>query len=484
MEAHARVTRLAVVWLTVCAGACTMGPRYHRPEVPLPAAWRTPAETSQSIGNLTWWDLLKDPELQGLVRAALASNTDVRLAANRVVQAQAQLGIVRANQLPEISGTAGTGRERVARSGSFGVSPGAVPDGSTAATASAITTASLGVSASYAIDFWGRYRRATEQARATLLATREAQTNVVIGVISTVAQQYFQLRALDAQLEVTNRTVSALQESQRLTTVLFQGGVASELDVQQAQSAVQIAQANVPALQRSIAQQENAISALAGRIPGDVGRGAAVADQVLPPDVPSGLPSALLERRPDIRAAEQQLAAAFAGVGVAQAQFLPAITLTGSGGLQSTTLTSLISGPTAVWALLGNLATPLFQGGRLRSNLALARAQQEAALITYQGTILDALRDVSDALVAYQRTREELTVRQALVTTEQRALELSTLRYRSGIATFLEVLDTERELFSAELSVAQTQGSVLVALVQLYEALGGGWGVPDPAGPH
>jgi multidrug efflux system outer membrane protein len=461
------VRRVATIVLVIGAVGCTAAPAYRRPPVPMPDAWRLPVETTESLGDAAWWDVLHDPALQDLIRSALDANTDVRLAAARVLQAEAQLRITRANQLPEVNGTADVGRQRTA---------GRVATGSgTSGAAIAFNTAGLGANVSYIVDFWGQYRQATQAARATLLATRAAQTNVAITIISTVAQAYFQLRALDAQLAVTERTVATLQESQRLTEVLFRGGIRSELDVRQAESAVEIAQANVPALQRSIAIQENLLSQLAGRVPGDVRRGSAIGDQVLPPEVPAGVPSHLLQRRPDVLQAEQQLIAAYANVGVARAQLFPQLALTASGGIQSTALGELLSAPAGVYSLLANLAAPLYAGGRLRANVRLAQAQRQEALISYEAAVLQSLRDVSNGLVSYQRTREELAAQQALVATNQRAVELSTLRYRGGVGTFLEVLDAERQLFNAELSVAQTQGAVLVALAQLYQALGGGW---------
>jgi len=465
------VKRVAAIAMVIGAVGCTAAPAYRRPPVPMPDAWRLPVETTGSLGDAAWWDVLHDPALQELIRSALDANTDVRLAAARVLQAEAQLGITRANQLPDVSATASAGRQRTPTRTATG-------SGTLGTTAAAFSNASLGANVSYIVDFWGQYRQATQAARATLLATRAAQTNVVITIISTVAQAYFQLRALDAQLEVTQRTLATLQESQRLTDVLFRGGIRSELDVRQAEGAVEVAQANVPVLQREIAIQENFLSQLAGRVPGDVRRGSAIGDQVVPPEVPAGVPSHLLQRRPDVLQAEQQLIAAYANVGVARAQLFPQLALTASGGVQSTALADLLSGPTAVYSLLANLAAPLYAGGRLRANVRLAQAQREEALISYEAAVLQALRDASNGLVSYQRTREELSAEQALIATNQRAFELSTLRYRGGVGTFLEVLDTERQLFNAELSAAQTQGAVLIALAQLYQALGGGWNAP------
>ena len=329
MDRFARAVRrltLVVCGLTVTSG-CTVGPKYQRPPVTMPDAWRMAPATTTSIGDSAWWEVLKDAALQDLIRTALSGNTDVRLAANRVLQSEAQLRIARANEFPEVGGTGGAGRQRGARTtvptATGGITPATTSEPPRQRPRRRSTPRP---SASALLTWWisgDSTRRATEQARATLLATREAQMNVAITVVSSVAQAYFDLRALDAQLEVTGRTVATLQESQRLTDVLFQGGVSSELDVRQAESAVETAQANMPVLQRQITQQENAINVLLGRNPADVPRGIAIADQVLPPDVPAGLPSRLLERRPDIRQAENTLAAAFAGVGVAQAQLFP-----------------------------------------------------------------------------------------------------------------------------------------------------------------
>jgi multidrug efflux system outer membrane protein len=442
-----------------------MGPLYRRPDVPIPANWLNGPESHESLANLPWWELFTDPELQGLIRTALEQNKNLRLAAARVDEFRANVGIVRSNEFPQVQATPSAARTRISTVGPNFI-PGITPE---------FNIFNLGGDLSYQIDFWGLYRRATEQARANLLATEQARLNVVISVVTGVAQAYFQLRQLDLQLEITRRTVVSFQDSLRLTRIRFKGGVASELDVRQAQTAVYGATTQIPLLQQQIVQQENAIRILLGQNPGPVPRGLPLTGQRLPPGVPSGLPSQLLERRPDVRQAEQQLAAAYAGVGVAKAQFFPQIPLTATAGLESTELSTLLTGAAGTWEIMLGLTQPLFTGGRLESNLAAARAVQNEAQITYEATVQQAFADVENGLIAYGKARAQLVEQRSLVEAATAALRLATSRYVEGVATYLDVLDSERQLFSAQMSEAQTEGAVLFALIQLYKALGGGW---------
>jgi outer membrane protein, multidrug efflux system len=327
----------------------------------------------------------------------------------------------------------------------------------------------------YQTDFWGQYRGLAAEARAALLAQEEARRNVLLSVVTSVAQAYFQLRELDLELEITRHTVASFEDSLRLTRIRFEGNVASELDVRQAETALYGAQAQIPQLDIQIAQQEDALSVLAGRNPGSIARGAPITEQNAPPEVPAGLPSQLLARRPDLRQAEVQLIGAYAGVGVARAQFLPQFSLTASGGFTSTALSSLLSAPALAWQLVAGLAQPIFQGGRLRANLEAAEARREEAAIGYVATLQRALADVDDALVAYHKTGEQLGVQRKLVESSSAALSLANARYAAGVSTYLEVLDAQRQLFNAEVSRARTEGALLVALVRVYGALGGGW---------
>jgi len=463
-----------------CVAACTVGPNYKRPAVAVPTAYRgvsaaeassteskpsstTPASSADtaSLGDEKWWEVFEDKELQGLIRTALQNNYDVRIAAARVLEAQAQLGITRADQLPSL----GVGGNITSiRNPAVGPIP-----------AYEVTQGQVSASAAWNLDFWGRYRRATESARATLLANQWAQKEVMATLVSNVASSYFLLRQLDLQLEISNRTLSSRQDSLELTKTLERHGINTLLDVRQSEQLVYTAASEVPDLERQIAQQENAISILLGSNPSDVPRGLKLTEQPHSPEVPVGLPSALLERRPDIREAEQNLIAANAQIGVARAAYFPQISLTANAGYQSASLTDLFTGPAGVWTLAGTLTQPIFEGGRLKSGVRLAEAQHEQLLLAYQQTIQGAFRDVSNALVAYRKNREFRIQQQNLVESAQDAARLSEMRFKAGTTDYLEVLTNETNSFSAELALAQAQGNELNALVQLYQALGGGW---------
>jgi len=419
---------------------------------------RTPVA---SLGDEKWWDVFQDHELQELIRTGLKNNYDVRIAATRVLEAQAQLGITRADQLPSLGVGANITGVRNRRVGPI---PGYE-----------ITQGQVNASASWNVDFWGRYRRATESARAILLANEWAQKAVATTLVANLASSYFQLRALDLELEISKRTLSSRRDSLELTKTLEQHGINSLLDVRQSEQLVYTAATEVPDLERQIEQRENAISILLGNNPGAIPRGLKLTEQPHAPDVPVGLPSSLLERRPDVREVEENLIAANAQIGVARAAYFPQISLTGSAGFESTALTNLFTGPAGIWTLVGSVTQPIFEGGRLKSNVRLAEAQRQQLLLTYQQTIQGAFRDVSDALVAYRKFREFRTEQQHLVESAQDAARLSQARFKAGTTDYLEVLTNETNSFSAELALAQAQGNELNALVQLYQALGGGW---------
>jgi multidrug efflux system outer membrane protein len=457
------------------AGACSVGPDYKRPAVTVPTSYRG-ANTSEapstesgppsanlaaSLGDEKWWEVFQDKELQGLIRTALKNNYDVRIAAARVLEAQAQLGITRADQLPSL----GVGGNITSiRNPKVGPIP-----------SYEITQGQVSASAAWNLDFWGRYRRATESARAILLANEWAQKEVMATLVANLASSYFQLRQLDLELEISKRTLSSRQDSLELTKTLEQHGINSLLDVRQSEQLVYTAASEVPDLERQIAQEENAISILLGNNPGDIPRGLKLTEQPHAPEVPVGLPSALLERRPDIREAEQNLIAANAQIGVARSAYFPQISLTANAGYESAALTSLFTGPAGVWTLAGSLTQPIFEGGRLKSGVRLAEAQHEQLLLTYQQSIQGAFRDVANALVAYRKNREFRIQQQHLVESAQDAARLSEIRFKAGTTDYLEVLTNETNSFSAELALAQAQGNELNALVQLYQALGGGW---------
>jgi multidrug efflux system outer membrane protein len=416
---------------------------------------------TESLGDQKWWDVFQDKQLQDLIHTALQQNYDVRIAATRILEAQAQLGITRADQLPSINGEALAVNERNPRTKLFRQYD---------------TSANqLDLSLAWELDFWGKYRRATESARAILLANQWARDAIVSTLVSDVATAYFQLRSLDLQLEISRRTLASRQDSLRLTQALANGGATSMLDVRQAEQLVDTAAENIPDLERRIEQQENFISTLLGNNPGPIARGMKLTEQSHPPDVPAGLPSTLLERRPDIREAEAQLIAANAQIGVAKAAYFPQINLTATAGYQSSALTGLFTGPAGLWNFGGSLVQPIFTGGRIRSNVRFTEARQQEALLTYQQTIQQAFRGVSDALVEYHKDREFREYQQQLAFSAQDAAKLSEMRYRGGAASYLEVLTNETNYFDAELGLAQAQSNELVGLVLIYRNLGGGW---------
>jgi multidrug efflux system outer membrane protein len=413
------------------------------------------------LGEEKWWEVFQDPELQGLIRTALQNNYDVRIAATRVLQAQAQLGITRADQLPTV-GVGGT------IYGQQNPKIGPIPSYE-------LTQGNLTASAGWNPDFWGKYRRATEAARANLLANEWAQKEVISTLVANLAADYFVLRQLDLQLEISRSTFASREESLQLTETLEQHGINSLLDVRQSEQLVYTAATEIPDFERQIALEENAISILLGNNPGDIPRGLKLTDQPHAPEVPAGLPSALLERRPDVREAEQNLVAANARIGVAKAAYFPEISLTGTAGYESPSLTSLFSGPAGLWSLAAAFSQPIFEGGRLKSGVRLSEAQQQQMLLTYQQTIQGAFRDVSNSLVAYRKDREFRIEQEHLLKSAQDAAQLSHQRFNAGTTDYLEVLTNETNAFSAQLGLAQAQGNELIALVQLYQALGGGW---------
>jgi outer membrane protein, multidrug efflux system len=463
----------ALTWcVSLCALAaflsgCSVGPNYHRPKADVPTAYRGLSDEQAtrtspvSLGDPKWWEIFQDKELQGLIRTALQNNYDVRIAAARILEARAQLGITRADQLPSLSGGGNITSQRLAASGLI---PGFQQ-----------TTGQLNVSAAWNLDFWGRYRRATEAARATLLANEWARQEVIATLVANVASGYFQLRELDLELDISKRTLSSRKDSLELTTLLTEHGIDTMLDQRQAEQLVYTAAAQVPDLERQIEQEENALSVLLGNNPGAIPRGLALTEQPHAPEVPAGLPSALLERRPDIHEAEQNLIAANAQIGVARAAYFPQISLTGTGGYQSSALTSLFTGPAGIWNFGGSLTQPIFEGGRLKNNVRLAEAQREQFLLTYQQAIQGAFRDVSNALIAYRKNREFRIQEEKLTESARDAAKLSEQRFKAGATDYLEVLTNETNYFTDQLALAQAQNNEVQALVQLYQALGGGW---------
>jgi multidrug efflux system outer membrane protein len=445
---------------------CTLGPKYKRPPVTVPDSYRGLAadagqQAPASLGDEKWWTVFQDQQLQELIREALSQNYDVRIAAARVLQAQAALGITRADQFPTITGGASSSNDRFPATR---VTP-----------AFESSPSQVNLSLFWELDFWGKFRRATEAARATVLATDWGQKAVMWSLVSNVASAYFQLRELDAEMEISRSTLTSRRESLRLVEIRAKGGATSLLDVRQSEQLVYTAAAEIPDLERRIEQQENLISILLGRNPAPVNRGKPLVENAILPTVPVGLPSSLLARRPDIQSVEQQLVAANARIGVAKAAYFPQITLTALGGYQSSALTNLFTGPAGLWSFGGGLVQPIFTGGRIRSNVRLTEAQQTEAVLIYQQTIQQAFREVSDSLVAYRKNQEFREQQELLSGAAQDATRLANSRYRGGVTSYLEVLDSDTRYFNAQLGLAQAQLNERLALVQLYNALGGGW---------
>jgi outer membrane protein, multidrug efflux system len=464
---RARNAVSGTILLAAVSSSCMVGPNYKRPAAAEPTMFRG-ASSDQAVkpevtsfGDQKWWDVFQDDALQALIQSALQQNYDVRIAAARILQARALLGIARADQLPEVNASASAFNDR---------QPAAA--GRPAVETSPVQ---LGMTASWELDFWGRFRRATESARASLLSEEWAQRQVISSLVSDIASAYFQLREQDLELEISRQTLASRRDSLRLTQVLADGGATSLLDVRQAEQLVFGASATIPDLESRIEQQENFISILVGKNPEGVVRGRPLIDQQQPPEVPAGLPSSLLERRPDILQAEQQLVASNAQIGVAKADFFPRISLTAIGGYQSSALARLFTGPAGLWTFGANALQPVFEGGRIRNNVAFAEARAEEATLVYQRAVQQAFRDVSDALVSYRKSREVRVEQQQLTTAAEDATRLSNMRYRGGAASYLEVLDSETRFFDAQLALAQAQLRELRSLVQIYRSLGGGW---------
>jgi multidrug efflux system outer membrane protein len=450
----------------LCTG-CAVGPNYARPKVDVPGQYRGLPPDAQtqtggiSLGNEKWWDVFRDPTLQDLIKIALKENYDVRIAAVRVMEARAQLGITRSDQYPDVNAGYSAVDQRIPPG--FG-RPGIESNLHT-----------VSASAAWELDFWGKYRRSTESARASLLASEWTRQQVISSLVSDVATAYFQLRELDLELDISRKTLAERKDSLRLTQLLADHGSTSLLDVRQAEQLVYNAAANIPDLERKIAQQENFLSTLLGRNPGDVPRGIVLTEQPHAPEVPAGLPSLLLERRPDIRAAEQQLAAFNAQIGVAKADYFPNIVLTASGGYQSSALTSLFSGPAGLWSFGGSVTQPVFEGGRIRNRVRFAQARRDEAALVYQQTIQQAFRDVSDSLIAYQKSQEFRVQQEQVTKAAEDATRLSNMRYKGGATSYLEVLDSDTRQFAAQITLAQAHLNELQSMVRIYRALGGGW---------
>ena len=451
--------------VTLLAG-CMVGPNYHRPAVQTPTSFRDLSDNPQaqaqaaSYADLPWWQVFQDPQLQELIRTAIKQNYDLQTATERINEGRAQVAVTRSSLFPQVSGN---GNFSGGKEGTFQTK---------------FNFATLTADAAFQLDFFGKLRRATEASRAQLLATEDARQTVLLTLVSDVASDYFTLLQLDLQLQITHDTVKTQEDSVKLNNLRVLHGVATKLDVLQAQQVLDTANASIPDLERQIAQEENAISILLGNYPQAVPRGKPLVEQLLPPEVPPGLPSALLERRPDIRTAEQIMVAANAEIGVAKAQFFPQISLTGSGGGsfgRSSAFSSLMSSQLGIWSYGAQVSQPIFTGGALRGNLHIAESEHQQALIAYRQAIQQAFGDVSDALIGYQKNHQVRIRQEESVADLQESVRLSNMRYTGGTTTYLEVLDGQRSLFSAELTLAEARGAEYQSLVQLYRSLGGGW---------
>jgi multidrug efflux system outer membrane protein len=468
-----RYSLAVTITTTVFLTGCTVGPNYVRPTVQVPASFRAPeplpSSDAASLADEKWFEVFKDEKLQDLIHQALKDNYDLRDAVARVEQARANLGITRSNQLPQLSAGGDLQFTRLSRDGSLPLPASFVPSQNRNWGESSLNLLS------FEIDIWGRLRRSTEAARANLLNAEENRKAVVTTLVSDVATNYFDLLQLDYELQISESTLETRRDSLLLTQERQAGGVATLLDLRQAEQLVSTAAETIPALQQQIEQKENQINLLLGNNPEEVTRGRSFLEQELPPEVPAGLPSALLERRPDIRVGEQALIAANANIGVAKAAYFPQLSLSGLLGGQSTQLASLFSGPHSAWTFVPQVSQPIFTAGRLKSNVKLAEAERESALVQYQKSVQTAFAEVSNALIAHQRTRESRLEEERLVLALQDRKRLAYIRYRGGVDTQLNALDADRDLFQAELDLAQIRLNELLSIVQLYKALGGGW---------
>jgi multidrug efflux system outer membrane protein len=463
----------------LCVTGCTVGPRYRRPAANAPQVFRgattpdiNPTPITTSLGDEKWAEVFRDPVLKQLIREALANNYDVQIAAQHVLEQQDQVGITRAQQFPTVSG--GGSYVAIGLPSNLVNSINSSRNGG-GTTAKKFFAGGVMLSAAWNLDFWGLYRRQTEAARAQLLATEWGRRVTIDTVIENVATAYFQLRTLDAELEITRRTLEARKQSLQLTQTVERGGSGTLADVRQAEQLLYTAAAAIPDFERQIEQQENSISILLGRNPGPIIRGASEMNWPQPEQIPAGIPSQLLGRRPDIQQAEAELIAANAEVGVAKAQLFPQLSLSGTGGTASSQLKGLVDGKNLYWLASGSLTQSIFDAGRLRNNLRLSEAQKQEEVLAYQRTIKQAFEGVSDALIGLQKFREYREQEANMTASAEDATRLARLRYNGGSTSYLEVLTNDTNYYSAQLTLAIAREDEALSIVQLYSALGGGW---------
>jgi multidrug efflux system outer membrane protein len=451
---------LLVTLLALQVGGCMIGPDYFRPAVETPPAWRLSEQSARELANTTWWEQFGDPVLNDLVATALRENKDLKIAAARVEEFAGNYGIVRSGLFPQVGAGYEPSRQRNTLPGDVGPST--------------YNSYQAVLNAAWEIDIWGRVRRQTEAANAQLLASEEGRRGVILSLVGSVATSYINLRSLDRQLEIARETAKSRGESYEIFKLRFEGGVISQLELSQNKSQYEEALASIPLLEKAVAQQENGLSVLLGRNPGPVVRGKTI-DQLALPLIPAGLPSDLLERRPDIRRAEQNLIAANALIGTAKAAYYPTISLTGLFGYASLGLGNLFNSSSKVWQYAAPINMPIFTGGAIAGQVQVAEAAQQQALFEYQKTIQEAFREVNDALVNQDRTGAQLLAQKSQVKSLELYAETARLRYDNGYTSYIEVLDAERSLFNAQLQYTQTQQTQFQAMTNLYKAMGGGW---------
>ena len=458
-----RTSYLSLAALLALSG-CLLGPNYERPAVDAPPAFRFAEPDAKDLVNTAWWEQFQDPALNALIATALADNKDVKIAAARVEQFLGQFVTTRSQLFPQVAAGFDAQRQRVPL-GSTQLPSGVGP---------VFNQFQATLSASWEIDFFGKLRRQTEAARASLLASEEGRRATILTLVASVASSYVNLLSLDRQLDIAKSTVASRAASVNVFQLRFSGGEVSQMELAQSQSEYEASLATIPQIELQIAQQEDALSILLGHNPGDIARDRELDDLALPA-VPAGLPSELLERRPDLRQAEQDLIAANALIGAARALYFPSISLTGLFGSASTRFSSLFTGPARVWSYAGAVTLPIFTAGSISGQVTQAEAQQQQALFQYQKSIQVAFQEVADALVSLQKTREQLVVQGSQVDALRTYARLARLRFEGGYTSYIEVLDAERSLFNAQLTYAQTQGVVFTSAVSLYKAMGGGW---------
>jgi multidrug efflux system outer membrane protein len=456
---------ITVVSIALTLAGCMVGPDYKRPMVETPSSWRIAENTAQDLANTAWWRQLDDPVLNELIVTAISENKDLLIAAARVDQFAAQYGVVRADLYPQLGASAQFGQQQVTEK-----SGNSLPAGYNFITGNQQAV----LNASWEMDIWGRIRRSSEAARADLLASEEGRRGVILSLVSSVAVSYVNLRNLDKQLEISRQTTETRRNSYELFVLRYEAGIINEMELAQSRSEYEQALATIPQIQKSIALQENAINVLLGKNPGPVSRGKRFDDLKLP-IIPEGLPSDLLERRPDIKQAEQNLIAANAQIGVAKAAYFPAISLTGFFGFASSDFSDLFTGSAKVWQYSAPITVPIFTAGKLSSQVKVSEALQQQYLNQYQKSIQTAFREVNDALADQNLTRKQLEAQKQRVSTLRTYADLARLRFDNGYASYIEVLDAERSLFDVELGYIQTQGTLFQAIINLYKAMGGGW---------